>query len=346
MAGMKKTPALFISAVILCFLVAAKSVRSESYIDSARLDLFTRAQEYLFNDRFAAADSAYASYVERQPDDPAGHLFRAAGLMADMSDREENSHPDRFHALLDISDSLTLRILDSCDANTAAWMYLLRGHSLAYRSLWESRFGSFLSAVRNGFAANDQYETGLEYDSGLTDLYAGIGSYHYWKSAKAGLLRTVGVFKNEKKKGIAELRDAAANSMLHRELAQSALIWIWLDKKEYDSAWTMASRFVSKYPDGKTFMWPMAQALFRQGKYPEAGEVYRTLRSKLAASPGNFYNLIEVDYFVTQTYNWMGEDEEARKAAVRLLEYYDRIPGKTIKRQKDRINFLKRIMAR
>ncbi len=346
MAGMKTAPAFFLSLIIFCSIAVAESGRAEPYMDSSRIEFFTRAQEYLFNDRFAAADSAYAAHIEREPEDPAGYLFRAAGLMADMADREENAHPDRFHELLDKTDSLTLGILDTCDSGTAAWMHLLRGHTEAYRSLWESRFGSFLTAVGKGFAANGEYESGLEYDRALTDLYAGIGSYHYWKSAKAGLLRLVGVFKNEKEKGIVELRKAAAGSLLHRELAQSALIWIWLDKQEYDSASVLASQFVRRYPEGKTFLWPLAQAFFRGGQYVEAGETYRALRAKLALSPGNYYNLIEVDYFVTQTFNWTGDNDKARESANRLLQYYDEIPGETLKRQKDRINFLQRIIAR
>ena len=346
MAGMKKAPVFFLSAAIFCSLLTAISARAESYMDSARLDFFTGAQEFLFNDRFASADSAYAAHIVKEPADPAGYLFRAAGLMAEMSDREENLHPDRFYELLDITDSLTGHILDTCGARTAAWMYLLRGHTLAYRSLWESRFGSFLSAVKCGFAANGQYEKGLECDSTLIDLYAGIGSYHYWKSAKTGLLRLVGVFRNEKEKGIAELRRAAAQSQLHRDLARSALIWIWLDKRAYDSARTLAAEFVRRYPDGKTFLWPMAQALFRQGNYAQAGEAYQTLRSKLEGSPGNYYNLIEVDYYITQSFNWMGEDENARISAGRLMEYYDKIPKETLKRQRSRINFLEKITAR
>jgi len=346
MAGMKKVPALFLSVTALCFLITVGTVRPESYMDSARINFFTEAQEYIFNDRYEAADSAYAAHVERQPEDPAGYLFRAAGLMAEMSDREENLRPDRFHALLNISDSLTLLILDTCDNRTAAWMCLLRGHAQAYRSLWESRFGSFLSAVKRGFAANGEYETGLKHDSTLIDLYAGIGSYHYWKSAKAGLLRLVGVFKNEKDKGIRELRNAAANSLLHRELARSALIWIWLDKQEYDSAAALASEFVQKYPEGKTFLWPKAQALFRRQEYRRACEAYQELRTRLVEAPGNFYNLIEVDYYITQAYNWMGQPEEARKAAGRLMEYYREIPDRTLKRQRSEINFLKRMIAR
>lgn len=346
MAGMMKLPAFLLAIAVLGLSPAADNIRAESYMDSARIDFFTEAQTYLFNDEFAAADSAYSTYIDHHPGDPAGYLFRAAGLMADMADQEEDTSSKEFHRLLFITESLTHSILDTCDDKTAAWMYLLRGHARAYRSLWESRFGSFLSALRNGFAADDEYEAGLKRDSTLIDLYAGIGSYHYWKSAKAGLLRMVGVFKNEKERGIAELHRAAEHSLLHRELARSALIWIWLDQQEYDSARVAAAEFARKYPEGKTFLWPLAQALFGEGRYSDAGETYRAIRDKIVPEPGNYFNLIEVDYFITQSFNWLGLNEEARQAAGRLMEYYQKIPKETLKRQRHHINFLKRMIAR
>lgn len=304
------------------------------------------AQEHMLNDRFAAVDSIYLEQIRLYPDDPSGYLFRAGALFAEMSDREENLHEELFRQLLDTAELLISRIIDTCDASTEAWMYLFRGHARAYRSLWESRFGSFMSALKLGLSTIGEYEAGLKADSCLYDLYAGTGSYHYWKSAKAGFLRWLGIFKDEKDKGIAELRLAADSSLLHRELARSALIWIWLDRKEYDSAISLAQGFVHRYPDGKTFRWPLAQALFRQSRYEDAALVYLEIRSRLQASPGNYFNLIQCDYYLTQCCNWLSDPDRTRTAAQRINEYYGSIPAKTLKHQRSKVNFLTRISHR
>jgi hypothetical protein len=241
---------------------------------------------------------------------------------------------------------LSERIMDTCDDHTAAWMYLWRGHARAYRALWESKFGSSLRALKLGLSTIDEYEAGLKRDSTVIDLYAGIGSYHYWKSAKAGLLRWLGIFRNEKDKGIAELRRAADSSLLHRDLSRSALIWIWLDCREYDSAIALAEDFARRYPEGKTFLWPIAQAQFREAKYSQAAETFARIRTRLESSPGNYHNLIECDWHLARCYTWLEEDALLKTTKQEYLSYREQIPERTRKRQSDKINFLNRMAKR
>ena len=315
-------------------------------MDNWRGQQILEAQQLLFNDHFGEADSIFRDHIAVHPEDPAGYLFRAGALFAEMTDREENLHEDLFRQALDTVEILTSRIIDTCNARTAAWMYLLRGHSRAYRSLYESKFGSFLSALKLGLGTIDEYEAGLRKDSSLVDLYFGIGSYHYWKSAKAGLLRWIRIFKDEKEKGMDELRRAADSSLLHRDLARSALIWIWLDQKQYDSAATLAESMYRQYPDGKTFLWPMAYARYRQNDYAAAAEVFARIRARLEADPGNFFNLIECDFHLVQCYTWMGDDDRAGAIARHADTYREKVPPPTLKRQRARLNYLKRVAGR
>lgn len=339
---------IVLSCVLLTTLLSAAvpALARPDCIDSACVAIIQQAQVELFNDRFAAADSIYREGARHHPSNPAWSLFRAGVLFAEMADREENFNPDLFEQLLDSVEAQTERIIDTCDASTAAWMYLFRGHAKAYASLWEARFGSLFGSLRHGLATIGEFESGLEADSSLYDLYAGIGSYHYWKSTKAGLLSKIGIFKDEKEKGIVELRIAVDSSLLHREFARSALIWIWLDKKEYDSSIALSTEFVQRYPDTKTFRWPWAQALFRQTKYREAAEVFEDIRDKISESPGNYHNLIQCDYYLTKCYNWLSDFDRTRAAAMRVIGYHSQIPSETLGRQRFKLNFLARIAKR
>ena len=349
---MKFLPALLCLCACLVILggpaapTADAAVAPDAYMDSAKVELLHAAQEHLFSDRFELADSLYRDYCDRYHDDPAGRLFRAAGLMAAMSDAEEELHSALFNGLLDSVESLTTTILDTCDDRTAAWMYLLRGHTRAQRSLWESRFGSFFKAVRTGLSADNEYSDGLERDSTLFDIYAGLGSYHYWKSAKAGMLRWIGLFKDEKTKGIDELRLAIDSSLVHRQLARSALIWVWLDRREYDSAIVIARDMADAHPDGKTFLWPMAQAYHFQQQYDSAEAVYTRIRRRLEYQPGNFYNLIEVDYYRAQCFVWMHDDAAAKQIGVEMGEYLEQVPEATRHRQRSKVQYLQKLADR
>jgi len=340
-----RLPLASVTPVFFAFTALSAPSFAGSYFDSVRVSQVLQAQTLVFDDRFHAADSIYRQMIEADPDDPTGHLFRAGVLFAEMSDAEENLSQPLFMQLLDTVDILSNRILDTCDNNTAAWMYLWRGHARSYRALWESKFGSSLRALKLGLSTIDEYEAGLKRDSSVIDLYAGIGSYHYWKSAKAGVLRWFGIFRNEKDKGIAELRLAADSSLLHRDLARSALIWVWLDRKEFDSAIALADDFVQRYPNGKTFLWPIAQAQFRQANYAQAAETFLRLRSRLELSPGNYHNLIECDYHLAKCYTWLSDNYSLNLVSTQFREYRTVIPPPTLKRQSAKIAYLSRLTA-
>ncbi len=327
---------------IAIYLVAPLMHAQSAQLDSTYVRTVLETQSLLFNDRFAQVDSIYQAEIAARTQDPAGYLFRAGALFADMSDREENVNGALFRQLLDSVVSLTDRILDTCNNPTAAWMYLWRGHARAYGSLYESKFGSSMAALKMGMASIDEYEAGLSRDSSLYDLYMGIGSYHYWKSAKAGMLRWIGLFKDEKDKGIAELRRAADSSLLHRELSRSALIWIYIDEKEYDAAVTLAEDFVKRYPDGHTFLWPIAQARFLQTHYGEAARAFLELRTRLDSSPGNYFNLIECDWHLAQCCTWLTDDANLKATVEHYRSYEARISDETRSRQSAKINYLQR----
>lgn len=333
-------------ALAFTIIAGGSIATAETYMDSGRIACVAQAQEYLFSDRFTLVDSIYTARIETDPADPMGHLFRAGALFAEMSDREENLHEELFLGLLKTTDSLTREVIDTCDDRTAAWMYLFRGHAKAYQSLWESKFGSMMKALRLGLSTIDEYEAGLKHDSTLYDLYAGTGSYHYWKSAKAGVLKYIGIFKDEKDKGIAELRLAADSSLLHRDLARSALIWIWLDRKEFDSAIVLAHEFADRYPEGKAFRWPLAQALYQIEDYRRASETYLDLRRRLEADPGNYFNMIQCDYYLAHCFTWLEQPDEAIRIARRLQEYEAMIPRDVLGRQKAKLNYLRRLSRR
>lgn len=96
------------------------------------------------------------------------------------------------------------------------------------------------------------------------------------------------------------------------------------------------------FPDGKLFLWPLAEAYFRSKNYLQAAEVYQQLRDKLISEPGNYYNLIECDYQLYRCCDELGLDDEARSVARRAFEYFDEMPKDTRRRQRSKIASLGR----
>lgn len=313
------------------------------YVDSARTNLLISAQTAILNDQFDISDSLANSIVALNPSDPAGHVTRAASMLARMSDAEENLFGDRFRKLLDTITMLCETELTSADPPRRAWLYLFIGHAQAYRSLFESKFGSSYSAVRMGLRTRSSYAAGLAQDSSLTDLYFGLGSYHYWKSVKAGLFRWIGLFHNDIQLGIDELRLAADSSCLSRGISRAALAWVWLDRERYDSVAAVVRPLTADFPSGKSFLWPFAKALFESKNFTGAMAVYHQLRERIEANPGNHQNIIECDYYIARSHEALSERALAAAGAARILEYEKYVPERVRERQSDKIHYLKRL---
>jgi tetratricopeptide (TPR) repeat protein len=315
---------------------------ADDYLDSAQLRQLLSVQQSLYNDKFREADSLTEAMIEQYPDDPAGYLFRAVTLITMMFDREDNLYPEEFNRLIDSVHSKASSLCDTASNGTHAWMCLFLGHAEAYRSLWESRFGSLVTAIKKGHRAKKEYEQGLTYDSSLYDLYFGLGLYYYWKSAKAGILRWIGLICNDRDKGIAQLYLAADSSLISRESARSAMIWIRLDRKEYDSVIAGCRQMRKKYPEGKALLWPLARAYYEKKDYRNSLQTFQLLHDQIADDPGNYFNLIECDYHLYRCFEKLSMKAEAAKVADRMQQYYEKIPKYVLRKQRSKIALLRR----
>lgn len=335
-----------VSLLCLNWGMALAQSPSDPYLTDDRRQFLVTVQQLLFDDRFTEADSLIAAYRQSAPLDPTGILFQAGSLVTQMTDREEEITPDNFKALIDSCLQLTDDNLDLGTPREQAWRFLIRGHAHAYRSIYSSHFGSFTSAIDHGFDAKGEYQRGLKADSTLYDLYFGLGSYHYWKSAKAGFLRWIGIFSNDKAKGIRELQLAADSSLVSREAAANALIWVYFDNDQFDQAKLLVDSAMHRYPAGKAFLWPLAKAQFDKKDYTAAVTTFRELRRRLQLQPGNYYNLIECDYYLTKCHDELDDAPEAQSAARQFVEYYEKLTSDILHRQHGNLSYLKKVAER
>lgn len=331
--------------VLQSFIIGPSVFAGERvYIDSTYTRLLGEAQRAILNDQFDQADSIADRITALSPRDPAGRVTRAASMLARMTWAEDTLCGDRFERLLDTIQRLCTAELDSAGRERKAWLYLFLGHTQAYRSLYESKFGSSFTAVRVGLRTRTYYGAGLEQDSSLTDLYFGLGSYHYWKSVKAGVFRWLGLFHNDINLGIAELYRAADSSLFSRDIARSALAWVWLDRERYDSVIALTEPMCLLYPLGTSFLWPLARSRWDKKEYVAAHDAYSHLRGLLKERPGNYFNLVECDYYLSACREKSGDKVAAAAEAIRLNEYDRYIPPRTRERQADKLRYLARLI--
>jgi tetratricopeptide (TPR) repeat protein len=318
------------------------SFSESELLSPGKNEVILEGQRAVLNGRWGEAYSLYQGLCITDSADPAGCLFRAAVLQAEMIDKEEDLHGSRLSLLCDSTKSLAEKRLKDCSRQDSALCYLYIGHQYANRSIYEARFGSRISMLRFGLKAKGQYQTGLRIDSTLYDLYLGLGVYHYWKSVKSGILKLAGVFKEERERGIAEIELAADSSLFSREASLSALIWIMIDRHDYDSAISLSRSMLERYPDGNSLLWPLAESYYRSERYAKAAEIYEILLKRLKKEPGNYYNIIESSHGLCLSYEKMGDNHKTGELISYLDSIYSEIPKRIKRKQRDKLGYLMR----
>jgi hypothetical protein len=296
----------------------------------------------LLNARWEETGQIYRDLCEKYNNNPVGYLYLAASIQTEMTAREENKNESEFFGLLDSAKILSEKLLANCPAQDSALCYLFLGHQYAYRAVWEARFGSGLSAISYGFKARGQYRNGLAADSALIDLYLGLGSYHYWKTVKAGILTYTGLFKNDRGRGIDEINLAIDSSLFSQDAARSAMVWVLINEKEYEKAITLSQEMFDRYPEGSFFLWPMAESYYKSKQFLEAAGRYMLLLDRLRKEPGNYFNIIEAVYYLHQCYNRSGDNKKAAEILTYFNSIKEEIPQKTRQSQRRKISFLSR----
>ncbi len=263
--------------------------------DSLR-QIVQRGIELTFNDQFIAAESLFARVANEYPVSPVGPLFAAAAVHAQLLDGESPKRSDEFFAWLNRTKILAERWRDA-DPKSGEPEFVL-GAALGYQAVYESRWGGWFAALKQGMRSKNRFADALKKDSTLTDALLGIGNFNYWKSAKTDFINWTGIIADDRTKGLAQLAKAATGGVLCRAPARVSLGWALVNERRYAEAYACAETLAIEFPQGKGPLWIEALAKFGLYQWDESRRLYTELeRRLLAEGSGNYYNLIDCAYF-------------------------------------------------
>jgi tetratricopeptide (TPR) repeat protein len=325
---------LLTAILSLLLTMAVYSSTSALELDSAYLADIRNGINLTINERFVEARNLFQMMANRDSTDYAPLLFLAGVEHAEMFDREDYSARPKFDSL--ISKALTLTEKAIRENRNSAWAHLTRGNAYAYIATLETKVGSWWGALRKGLAAKNEYLEALELDPLLYDAYLGLGSYHYWKSAKTEFINWLPLIADRKEEGLAELQLAIDSSLFSTDMAANSLLWIYLDWGRADDAYDVACRLQEKFPDSRLFNWGVAFAAYSSRRLPEALAAFGRILTMIEEQPGqNNFNTIECRFHRAVIFNRLGQKDNAMIELQKLLSYP--VSDEVRKRQGDKI---------
>jgi tetratricopeptide (TPR) repeat protein len=301
-------------------VLAAHSQVSALELDSMYLKEVRTGINLTVTERFDEARLVFQSMIDRDTTDHAAYLLLAGVWHGEMFDREDYGTHSKFDSLINKALSLAEKAI--AEDRSPAWAHLTKGNAYAYIATLETKVGSWWGALRKGLAAKDEYLEALKLDPSLYDAYLGLGSYHYWKSAKTEFINWLPLVADRKDEGCAELQLAIDSALFSSDLAANSLLWIYFDRGRYDEAHDIAVRLRQKFPDSRLFTWGLAFSSYYNRHLREALESFGEILDLIEHQPGqNNFNTIECRFHRAKIFQMLHERDKAIAELQTLLDY-------------------------
>lgn len=293
--------------------------------------------------KYNLAMATFDSLELLSANDPRPYFYQAAALQAQMMDFEDYSEEDLFLRLLDKSTVLagTWLKIDSL----SAMGYFFKGAAISYRGFYYAQRKNYFKGLRDAVVGIKYLNRAVKTDSAYYDAYLGIGTYKYWRSRLTKYFKWLPFFPDQRKEGIKLIEKAVQHGRYGRDVAINGLIWIEIDRGNFAKAIYLSRLMQKKYPGSRYFMWPLAAAFFKAGRFSEAIEQYKKLiQSFYGEKKNNHYNEILCKYKIVKAYQNIGNTE--RVCAVAESVFTTSLNPQIRKRLSSKLKNLKKVLKK
>ncbi len=314
-----KTIAISLLVIGLAITSGAKSVyQPNPYQDS----LIQKALNYAYADSFTQAFRCLDSILKRTPEFWPATIVKAGIVYMEMADDESYIRKDYFMSMIDSSCSALEKHLDSLPDDP--WGMFFLGTAYSYKAVWEGQHGSMFKTLSLGLKVGKLFGRTAEIDSTFYDAYLGLGFFHYLRSAKLGILRSLPFVADQRNQGIAELQKAVAFGKYGNLSAALSLGWIYYSQKKYYKANQLIDSLIMAGQDGRQVLWLKATICQAESDADGMITAFETIQDGLIRKGNqNNYNLVICGYYLGQAYYIKGDRRKA-------LEYFDKILAYTL----------------
>lgn len=280
-------PKSIIYAVLVLILDSAAALAFTSLDSLFVVDIVDKIVNQNYDEAIILADSVMAADEAL----PHGWFLIATTLNARMIDFEDEVDLPDWKAACDSVESRCMDLLSQNKFEANANFYIATVNS--FRSYRYAQAGYLIDAYKEAVKGGKRFSSEIEMDSTHWDAYFGLGTYNYYRSEKAGVLRTIGVISDRREFGIRYIKTASNKGMFTATAASSALAWIAVESGDYKEAVNRSKKLLEKYPSCRSFMWCLGRGQIELGLWNEAINTYeKLLNSVIQEKRNNRFNEI------------------------------------------------------
>lgn len=288
--------------------------------DSLFHDALTAGQALVIHDRYEAAVAHFDSLRRRHPGHPAPHFYLAAVYQNWMATFRFNTYRDTLESLVETAIRLGENL--RTDRPDDPWIPFYAGGAYGYSAFFKMLDWNFIGAYRDGLKGIDRLRTALDMEPRLYDVYLGLGTYYYWRTARSRFVRFIAFWmSDERERGLELLRFARDHGRYSEADAALALAVSLYDFERYEAALAVLDEFRRAVPHPlMSELYYRGRTLQQLGQWEGVEAAFLPLLRELDARPysGDGYKA-ECLYWIAMARQRTGRSGAARDALDRAF---------------------------
>lgn len=280
-----------------------------------------RGIQMVYEDRFIESIALFDSLKLQHPEHPAPYFYKAAAYQTWMTSFRFNKYQqeleENVQLAIDAGDALLKENQDD------PWLNFYIGAAYGYRAFFKLRSYNFIGAYRDGTKGIKNFKIALEKDPELYDVYLGLGSYHYWRTARSKFIRVIAFWMRDKRElGLKQMQFSIDHGRYCPAEATLVLVTALYDHKKYDKAIESLQHFMQDSDVQVTSSWYMLGRLqIETGKWEEAKNSFTQVLTRLQSNPDAAKGYqTECLYWIAKSEQESGEYKTALQTSEEALQ--------------------------
>jgi tetratricopeptide (TPR) repeat protein len=290
-----------------------------------------------WQEKYSGADSVFQRVVREFPDHPAGYVYQAGVVLARAMDNELEVDLAKFDSLIDNGKKKANSMIESGSDRT--WGNFFMGTADGSDSYARVYRGDWFGGTRKGFSSVSSFKDAVKLDSTLSDAYAGIGAFYYWRSRKTEFFNWIPFVGDDRSEAFMLLTKSAEKGIYNRFTALSMLVAIYTDAGMFEKAVTCCREGLKHYPRNRAFLWGVATAFHKEEKWANAASAYQQLLDVIMESQdNNHYNEIVCRLNLAKVKTEMHDSSEVANLLNNITRFHESdFPKHLQSRAKDKL---------
>ncbi len=294
------------------------SIAYSVVLDSTSHKLLLKGLHQVHIEAYNQAIITFEELIKHRPQHPMGYFCASAVYKTIMQNYRITAFEPQLDSLLNLTIKIGNRAIQNNEQDALAHFYL--GGAYGFRGLHKVRKRDYWGAFKDGLKGISNLKKAVKIDTLLYDVYYGLGTFHYWRSAKSKILRFL-IFRNDQQKGINEVWKAIEKGRYTDIEGKYALVAIYYDYGDYEKAFSVCQELYDLFPTNPSCLYMRCQLYEQQGNCQQAKQTSIQLLNHLLNSDYKSIGYeIECHYRIAHCHYKLGEFDQALKHVKKALD--------------------------